>query len=688
MNTFKHIYRVLDQFQQQLAVKITLTVIVLAVCGGVFGSLLVTSYGMDSQRQKLLSTLEAETLQAGDPHAVSLRDQGTVTIDGRMYRLTILDGRQDEIFDEDGYIAAPSFVVEDLLRGEIPRWVPTWLLDQPATTWLLAISATLWLLLVIWLQITVPFLLTLVGTLVPVGVLWYFGREQAMVAIAGMGLLTFTFLVLTRAFMFLFDQPNQILAVAHTVLKEASRRRISLSFIVILLVMLPLLPVWLDPDTPLRYQLQTFISRSLSLTFVVAACMTVFLSCATVAFEIRDRQIWQLMTKPLNRFNYLLGKWLGVVSVNLILLTVAGVSIFTFIQYLRTQPVAPGVDGQLDAVQVDHAVLTARQGMFPVYDMLQPEQIRERVLQRIEDDPELRAANPGFAEQRELADEIVQNHLTRQRSIPPGRQRSYTFTGLEQAREFGVPLTLRYRFYILESDQHATFEAGFEFNHDPQTRRIRTYVPSMPHILLIGPDIVREDGTLTVTIANMFEGPPGYRAGPGDPGSINFDLEDFELLYKVANFEGNFLRAVLLLWVKLAFLAMLGICCATFLSFSVACLLTFTIFIAGTMAPYLAGALEEYYMPEFDRIDWTDIGLVLRSVFQTVIRFIASGLVFALEAFGAYQPTQQLVEGRFIGWRSLAGAIATLGLFWSGLALFFGYLVLRSRQLAIYSGQG
>ena len=58
----------------------------------------------------------------------------------------------------------------------------------------------------------------------------------------------------------------------------------------------PRVPV--DPDAPLRYRVQTFISRSMGLSFVFAACMTLFLACGTVAFEIRDRQIWQVVSKP------------------------------------------------------------------------------------------------------------------------------------------------------------------------------------------------------------------------------------------------------------------------------------------------------------------------------------------------------------------------------------------------------
>ena len=93
-----------------------------------------------------------------------------------------------------------------------------------------------------------------------------------MLAFAGMGLLTFTFVLLTRFVLILFSRPYQVLAVAQTVVKEATRSRVSLVFVILLLVLLPLLPIFLDPDTPLRFRVQTFISRSLTLTYVLAAC--------------------------------------------------------------------------------------------------------------------------------------------------------------------------------------------------------------------------------------------------------------------------------------------------------------------------------------------------------------------------------------------------------------------------------
>jgi hypothetical protein len=543
------------------------------------------------------------------------------------------------------------------------------------------------------MRIVPQFVLTLVGTAAAVGLAGWLGGRQVALAFAGMGLLTFTFVLLTRALLIAFQYPNQALAVAHTVVKEASRSRLSLVFVVLLLIGLPLLPIWLDPDAPLRFRIQTFISRSLGMTYALAACMTLFLSCATVAFEIRDRQIWQLMTKPLGRFSYLAGKWLGVLSVNAVILVVAGVSIFSYIQYLRQLPVAPGMEGTLDRLAVRDEVLTARVGARARIEGLARVQLRDRVDQMIERDPEMSAMEEvPLSVKRRLARELQEQYLEAQRSIlpidaarPAGRnEHTYVFAGLGRARNLQSTLTLRYRFHILGDDEHETFPVGFVFNDDPETATQRQYIPTVTHVLPVGTDLIREDGTMAITVYNLFETGPHVK----NRGELNFEEDDFELLYQVASFESNFLRAVIITWVKLGFLAMLGIAASTMLSFPVACLFSFTIFLGGTVGPFLALSLEEYYPPATSQMDWTNIGMVLQWMFQSFIRFTAQGLVFALHSFGEYRPTQSLVEGRLISWRAVLGGFFWLGVVWSGTAMVFGFLVIRNRQLAIYSGHG
>jgi hypothetical protein len=172
--------------------------------------------------------------------------------------------------------------------------------------------------------------------------------------------------------------------------------------------------------------------------------------------------------------------------------------------------------------------------------------------------------------------------------------------------------------------------------------------------------------------------------------ALNFEEKDFEILYKVDTFESNFVRAMITQWLKLSFLAALGIACATFLSFPVACLLSFTIFISGMLGPFLASSLEYYGWAETEasKMDWTNINLVLLWIFEKSTAAIAETIVFFFSSFGEYRPTQNLVEGRLIPWSAVGYGFLKLGLLWSGLAMAIGFLVLRRRELAIYSGQG
>jgi hypothetical protein len=706
MNALRALYRRLDLIQGRLGVRLALSVIVLVACGGVFGSLIVRSEAIAGQRTALVTALTGQSLADRDEHAVSIAETGTVTVNGRTYGDERLREASSVIFDANGAILMPNGLAEALLAEEYPTWAPRWLLEQSGTTWMLAIVATAWLLLIIWMGLTVPFLLTALGTGIPLGcglllaenseairnvpglgavMPWFLAGEKVRLFIAGFGLLTFTFVLLTRTASLLYERPQQILAIAHTVLKEASRTKLSLVFIILLLIVLPLIPLGLDPDSPLRFRIQTFISRSLGLTFYITAALTLVLSCATVAFEIRDRQIWQLVTKPVNRLNYLLGKWIGVITVNLIIMLIASVSIFTFVQYLREQPVERGVAGQADAQQVRDAVLTARIGRGPDWATLDAEQLRNFVEQEIARTPDLSMLDEvPLAKRRETAMKVVQRFNASQRTIPPQGQREYIFSGLEEAHAQRSALTLRYRFHILRDDEHETFPAAFVINQNPDLAIPVEYVPTMTHVLSIPSEFIRDDGTISLTLVNLQpRHPTRYTLG-----SLNFEANDFELLYKVGNFEGNFLRAVLIDWIKLSFLAMLGICCATFLNFSVSCLMSFTIFIAGTLGPYLAMSLQEFYPPEAASMDWGNAAVVIQWAFMSFIRFIANILVFLLEAFGEFRPTQSLVEGRLIAWPVVGTSFVKVGLLWSGLALIVGYLVLRRRQLAIYSGHG
>jgi hypothetical protein len=321
---------------------------------------------------------------------------------------------------------------------------------------------------------------------------------------------------------------------------------------------------------------------------------------------------------------------------------------------------------------------------------LSNEQIAYRVEQIIEEDDELR--DEEFVKihlRKELREEVSDQFLAQQRSIPPifeGRSypKTYTFVGLEDAKKVGSPLAFKYKFYIGAVDELETYEAGFVYNGDLSTRHIVTYVPTMSHVTMIPAYLINDEGELSITIYNLLElstNTPGI-------GSIKFDKDAVKLLYKVGDFESNFFKAMVILLIKLSFLAALSIAASTFLSFPVACLVTFTIFASASLSPYLSESLEHYFPPSTADFDFSNIAITIKWAFEHTVHTIASAIVFCLEGFGAQKPTTQLVNGMLITWRTVIVGFATIGIVWSGLALTLGTIILRKRQLAIYSGSG
>ena len=207
---------------------------------------------------------------------------------------------------------------------------------------------------------------------------------------------------------------------------------------------------------------------------------------------------------------------------------------------------------------------------------------------------------------------------------------------------------------------------------------------TMTHVTMIPSELIDDEGVLRISIYNLFEPPRNY-AGMG---TMRFDKGGVKLLYRVSDFEGNYFRAMLMLWIKLAFLAALALAASTFLSFPVACMVTLTVFASGTLAPFLADSLEAYVPPATSAVDFGNVGQVIQWAFENVIATIAKFMVFMLNGFGAQRPTDQLVNGMLVSWGSVLKGLMTIGVLWSGLMLAIGTIVLKKRQLAIYSGSG
>ena len=677
-NFFRERWSTWSHSLETTRVKVVVSVICIFVITGLLSPFFIASLKLQSQRNSIESVLRQANFKDRDPISVGLVEKGEVATPLQLFKSSQLRAMGAELFDRQGALIDATLVTELLLAQHFPAWSPIFLVERPSASVIAAVLLVISAILALCLNTFLPYVCisALAGVIVVPAVSQ--GYFSVAFVTAGIAALLLSFGLLIQLLIVSLNGRTGWCAVAQTLVRESIRQRISVSFIAVVLVALPILPLFIDGSSPLRYQIQTFMSRALDISYVCAACMTLMLGCATVAFEIRDRQIWQLMTKPLDRLQYLIGKWAGLVFLNLVLFLVSGVGIFIFVQWMRTRP---AID-DFDRIAIRDEVLVARDVSRPQYDRLSRDQLELAVDSVIASDAILKAdVDSGRRRledvRREISTQRQAEFQSGQRRIDSGMSKFFEFEGLSNAKALGGTLSLRYFLHAGGSDSHTSFPIIFKFEDGSWIDRM--FIPAQGHILAVPASLINDQGKLRIEVVNLKFNSKDNTFTPGEY-AFNWDEDSLEVLYRVGGFEANYLRGMVINLVKLSFLAMLAICSATTLSFAVACLLSFSIFLAGSLAPFLAQSL----------MYWTsaaDSGSI-ESMVQLVVRGIATVVEFALRPFGQTSSNDLLVKGRNISWERVAIATLVIGVGWTGTTLLAGWLAFRRKELAVYSGQG
>ncbi len=531
--------------------------------------------------------------------------------------------------------------------------------------------------------------LWLIGISLPASVPLGRTLKAAAFFLYALGALTFAFSVLMTLLRLLFSAPSRVLAIARNVAMEAVRLKVSLVFIVLLMFALAALPGLLDAETPLRYRVQAFLQYGVGGAFWIIAILTVFLAVGTVAFEQRDRIIWQTATKPVAAWEYLLGKWLGVVGVGAVMLAVSGSGIFLFTEYLRNQPAVgevaafvPANPNQVlteDRRVLETQVLAARRLVLPNTLDWNEEEMNRRVEQRVQaaaaSDPLFRDTREARAQlRRELEDEARASYL----SVPPpppdrpdlfGQSEAYVFSGLSGPREDGRLLTLRYQVNVGANDPRTTYRIAIKFGDMPPM--LRTIAVGQTLNEQVPSAAVYPNGDLVVWFLN------GGDTDPTNPSeTMSFPPDGLQVFYAVGSYRLNYVRIFGVLLLKLGFLAMIGVVCATFLSFSVASLVSFGTFLIAESSGYLLQSLEYYNTTDREN------NIILHKL---LVKVIAQPISMAFRFYSDLKLTSNLVEGRLVGWLTVLQAGFLFGILCLLLYLI-GVIIFRRRELATYSG--
>ena len=228
-----------------------------------------------------------------------------------------------------------------------------------------------------------------------------------------------------------------IWAVAVNTIKQALRMKIAAVFIVLLIILLPVMGVSMTGDGTLKGRLQTFVSYGLSLTNFLLCLLTIIISIYTLTNDIKQRQIYTVITKPIRRYQLLLGKLLGVV-----LLSTALLVLFSAIIYVITIYTPKIYDvGEAELAQVKDEFFTARAAIMP------PEvDVTEEVLDiyaKIEKEGQLPLDMP----RSKVISELTQRKKLEKRAAVVGQQLVWEFYNIKVLNP-NETLFIRYKYDV------------------------------------------------------------------------------------------------------------------------------------------------------------------------------------------------------------------------------------------------
>ncbi len=551
---------------------------------------------------------------------------------------------------------------------------------------------------------------------------------------------------------------SSIWAVVRHTFAQCLRMKIAAVFLVLLALSLGAMPWMLAGDGTLAGSVRTCLSYSVRITGGLLSVVTVLVTVGVICSDMREKHIFLLAAKPLARWQYLLGRWLGVVVFDAVLLAIASGAIFFMVQHLR----AGEANSATDRRAVETEIFTARSEVTPempdietavakrlaqlkkqkLYDSvirdfqaqgnLSPSQARDKLMKQLRSEALSRTevAGPngwlewkftniaiagqsrsgrGRVKQLDKARGVYRIEVPtwlvgqlfhrgpvrlngaagRVVSIAPGRfdvafdqaqQGSATVKDLAKGQDVAILVEPSFQFrYKVSPIGNLSAGRGslyrwllFRRADGAVVVSLASDTPVKTATSVTVPAIASlRKGDISVAYGNIPAKATGPRAvaGPANP-PVQISHKDVSILYRVGGFNANFVRAMLLIFCQLIFLAALGVFFSCFLSFPVASLACMVLLICGWLMNWLA-----------DAVRWAsrDGGFDIVGAAGAVVMKLTAAVMPNLSEMA---PAEKLVEGIFISWPAV-GEVAIMSV--ALRATFFlalACVIFHKRELA------
>lgn len=457
-----------------------------------------------------------------------------------------------------------------------------------------------------------------------------------------------------------------LLAIARLTFKAAFRFRLVPVLGVLLIGGVLLFPAVIKDDGSAEGMTQIVLTYTLGLSVLVLGLATLWLACGTLARDIEECQLQVVAVKPVARWQIWLGKWLGIMLVNLLLFGVAATAIYGQLQWRARQ---------LSVAQqtvLRNEVFVARGSFKP------PEPDMAADIERLMAD-RLQNEQVAAMDRKELRTLVTEMVKARYQLVRPGWVRRWSIDlspVADQVRD--QPLYLRVKFYTAGAGQEQeTYPTRWDIGPEqgPYRQREELWLaPETFHEIEVKPGLLDADGRLIIEFTNP------------NNDALLFQFEDgFEVLYREGGFLLNYLRGVAILLFWLALLAAVGLAAASQLSFPVAAFVSIALLIVSFSTGTMRTVVEQGTIREVDH----ETGFVGQAnLFDAASVAAFKGILGVVNVVRGFSPVEQLSGGRSITWGTVARAGGQIVLLMGGAFAVIGITLLQRRELATAQNQG
>lgn len=478
---------------------------------------------------------------------------------------------------------------------------------------------------------------------------------------------------------------SDLWAIIKITLKSTLRSKIFILLFVLLILCVFLVPNTISSDGTVSGFIRISLQYSLSIIAFILSLSTIWLGCFIITRDVENYQIHLVSSKPISRVKIWIGKFLGILFVHAVLLFAGAAVVYGFIiwQFNKRD------FSEEEKNKIKNEVLVGREVFMPAMPDI-TSMVQKAYKKKIAELEEKNLSTDFSAqEKRNMIKNLRKQIIAGLSEVQPGvsKQKSWNYYGLP--KDTDSPVFVRYRNYlgkISTKDQRSTLGRWFAMKQlkkgkgedsdsaDTSVSEVPAEIPwasgrnmtGVFHEFMLPNSAVNDKGELTLMYMNF------------DPArkSVFFQAADGpKVLVKQTGFFNNYMRAVLILFMRLVLLAGLACTAGAFLYMPTAVFVVISYLLIGSLASYLLGERALYGE---SLAGHSSVGIV-ETVGYTVSEVLMWGVI-PMQKFEVSEKVAsgELVTGYFIGVMTVKYLILR------GIPLFiFGIYMYRKRELGL-----